>query len=203
MDGDAIAFIFQIAVLIMSVVAHELSHGYVAEYFGDPTARLAGRLTINPIKHLEAFGSFILPALSYFAGGFIFGWAKPVPYNPYNLKGRWAETAVAGAGVVTNLLLAVLFGLMIRFFGAELPPAFLELASIVVLINIVLFIFNLVPIPPLDGSKILLTILPFKWHHIAETMERWGLLVLIFFIFFLWQFFAPLINVLFKLIVGV
>src|SRR3989344_7970469 len=99
----------------MSVVVHEVAHGYTASLLGDQTARYEGRLTLNPLKHLDPFGSFILPFLSYTLGGFIFGWAKPVPYNPYNLKpGRWSEAKVAIAGPASNILLAVLFSLFLR-----------------------------------------------------------------------------------------
>src|SRR3989344_7445171 len=108
-------FIFQIAVLIMSIVVHEVSHGYAANYLGDPTAKYEGRLTLNPIKHLELFGSIILPTISYLFAGFIFGWAKPVPYNPHNLRpGRFSEAIVAGAGPLTRLVIALIGGLIIR-----------------------------------------------------------------------------------------
>ena len=121
--------IFFIAILIMSIVIHEVSHGYAAEMLGDPTARLAGRLTLNPINHLDMVGSFIVPVLMYLATGFVFGWAKPVPYNPYNLKdGRWGPAIVAIAGPLANIFVAVFFGLLIRFgplFG--IPEAFWEL----------------------------------------------------------------------------
>jgi len=104
-------FIFIIAILILSVVIHEVSHGYVAQMLGDPTARLAGRLTLNPIKHIDPLGSVVIPALLVITGAnFLFGWAKPVPYNPYNLRyGRWGEALVAGAGPVTNILFLVPF----------------------------------------------------------------------------------------------
>lgn len=201
---DPINLFFAIAVLIMSVIAHELSHGYAAEMLGDPTARLAGRLTLNPARHLDPVGSVLVPALSYMLGGFIFGWAKPVPYNPYNLrKGRLGEAIVAGAGVFTNIVLAVFFGLVIRFFGADLSNAFVQLASIVVLTNIVLAIFNLIPIPPLDGSKILFSVLPFSMHPLLENLERWGLPLLLFFVFFLWHLFIPLIGSLYQLLTGI
>src|SRR3989344_2529066 len=149
--------IFSIAVLIMSVVIHEVSHGYAALYLGDPTAKYAGRLTINPLKHLDPFGSVILPILlAITKAGFIIGWAKPVPYNPYNVRyGRWGEALVALAGPASNLLLAFLFGLVFRLGGGFLPVPFLSLAVSVILINVVLAVFNLVPIPPLDGSKLL------------------------------------------------
>jgi Zn-dependent protease len=157
-------FVFIVAILIMSVVIHEVAHGYAALYLGDRTAQYAGRLTLNPIKHLDLIGSVIVPVLGYLAGGVIFGWAKPVPFNPYNLRSqRWGEAIVAAAGPLSNLSLAIIFGLLIRFatFGSQ---AFYALAGYLVLVNIVLFVFNLMPIPPLDGSKILFSILPYRMH---------------------------------------
>lgn len=201
---DAITLLFGIAILIMSVIAHELSHGYAAEFLGDPTARLAGRLTLNPLKHIDPFGSLIVPALSFAIGGFIFGWAKPVPYNPYNLRrGRVGEAIVAGAGIFTNIMLALIFAFIIRFFGADLSSSFIQLASIVVLTNIVLAIFNLIPIPPLDGSKILFAFLPFSLRSLEENLSRFGFPILIFVAFFLWQFVTPLIGLIFTLLTGI
>ncbi len=199
-----LSLIFSIAILIMSVVAHELSHGYAADSLGDPTARMAGRLTLNPVSHLDMLGSIIVPTLSYLAGGFIFGWAKPVPYNPYNLRGgRFGEAFVAAAGALMNIFLALFLGLVLRFWGSELPASFVDLASTAVFINILLAIFNLVPIPPLDGSKVLFSLLPF---HAArgwlETAERFSIPIFLFFVFFLWKFFVPVVFVIFTLIVG-
>src|SRR3989344_5010198 len=162
-----VSFIFQIAILIMSVVIHEVSHGYAASMLGDQTARYQGRLTLNPLKHLDFVGSFLVPFLSYFLGGFIFGWAKPVPYNPYNLRpGRWSEAAVAFAGPASNILLALTFGVLLRIGVSTeagwASPAFIQITSMIVFINILLAVFNLMPIPPLDGSKLLFTIFPSK-----------------------------------------
>ena len=196
-------FVFQIAVLIMSVVIHEVSHGYAASYLGDQTARYQGRLTLNPLKHLDFVGSFLVPSLSYFLGGFIFGWAKPVPYNPYNLRpGRWSEAAVAVAGPTSNILLALIFGILLRM-GVSSDPAFIQITSLIVFINILLAIFNLMPIPPLDGSKLLFAIFPDKLFQIRGFFEKYGLMLVLFFIFFLWQFIFPVIAVLFRLITGV
>src|SRR3989344_6452271 len=166
-------FIFQIAVLVMSVVIHEVSHGYAASFLGDQTARYQGRLTLNPFKHLDFVGSFLVPLLLYVSKvGIILGWAKPVPYNPYNLKpGRWSEAIVASAGPISNILLALLFGLLLRVGIASgaapvigeaswASPAFIEIVSLIVFINILLAIFNLVPIPPLDGSKLIFAFFP-------------------------------------------
>ncbi len=201
-------FIFQIAILIMSVVIHEVSHGYVASYLGDETARYQGRLTLNPVKHLDFVGSFLVPALAYFLGGFIFGWAKPVPYNPYNLKpGRWSETAVAVAGPMSNIVIALIFGILLRIGvsgeASWASPAFVQITGLIVFINILLAVFNLMPIPPLDGSKLLFAIFPDKLIQIREFFEKYGLILILLFIFFLWQFIFPVIIWLFRLITGI
>jgi Zn-dependent protease len=204
-------FLFIIIILIMSVVVHEVSHGYAALMLGDSTAKYQGRLTLNPLKHLDPVGSIIVPLLGYFAGGFIIGWAKPVPFNPYNLRAeKWGLPAQAGeaivaiAGPLANIVLAIIFGLVIRFSPGFtiVNQSFLSLAAFVVFINITLAIFNLVPVPPLDGSKILFTVLPYKWQHIREYFERYGLIFVFIFIFFLWPIVSPIINFLFTLLVG-
>lgn len=190
----------------MSVVIHEVSHGYAALALGDPTAKYQGRLTLNPISHLDPIGSFLVPLLGYFAGGFIIGWAKPVPFNPYNLRNqRWGEALVAVAGPLSNISLAVVFGLVIRFAAAQslLNQSFLNLAGFVVIINITLAIFNLVPIPPLDGSKILFAFLPYKWQALRNSFEKYGLILVLIFVFFLWQVMSPVIGYLFTLLTGV
>ncbi len=197
--------IFSLIILILSVVIHEVSHGYSAELFGDPTARLAGRLTLNPTKHLDPVGSFLVPVATYLLGGFIIGWAKPVPYNPYNLHPQKLGTAVvAGAGIFANFIIAFVFGLLIRFaepLGIA-SEAFFTIAGMIVFINLLLGIFNLVPIPPLDGSKLLFSILPYKWRNIETFAEQYGLILLVFFLLFLWQFVVPSVFFLFSLITG-
>lgn len=203
-----VAFIFQIAILIMSVVIHEVSHGYAASMLGDETARYQGRLTLNPIKHLDPVGSFIVPSVAYFLGGFIFGWAKPVPYNPYNLKpGRWSEAMVAVAGPASNITIALVFGLILRIGVSSeanwANSAFVEIMATIVFINIILAVFNLVPIPPLDGSKLLFAFFPDKLFQIRGFFERYGLILILFFIFFLWQFIFPIIIFFFRLITGI
>jgi Zn-dependent protease len=132
---DATNAIFYIAILIMSVVIHEVSHGFMAEYFGDKTARFAGRLTLNPIKHLDMFGSILLPALLVLSQSpFLIGWAKPVPYNPDNLSNRkWGTIAVASAGVLANFSLAIFFGLILRLsLGWNMPDGFPFIISLIV-----------------------------------------------------------------------
>ncbi len=162
---ELLTFIISLVILIMSVVLHELSHGYVAELLGDPTPRLQGRLTINPIRHLELFGSVIVPIITSMAG-FTFGWAKPVQWNPYNIKNRRVgEFLISIAGPLANFLIALVFGLVVRFgLGSD---SFIAISHYIVLINITLAIFNLIPIPPLDGSKIFFSLLPPKYNYVV------------------------------------
>lgn len=198
--------IFQIAILLFSVVVHEVSHGYAALWLGDPTAQIQGRLTLNPIKHLDLIGSIFLPlALALLPGGFIFGWAKPVPYNPYNLRNRrWGELLVAAAGPLSNLVIAFVFGMIIRLSETfSLSASVLEISFLIVVINVVLALFNLMPIPPLDGSKILFSILPEQYTKFRETLERSGFLLVLLFVFVLWQFFTPVISFTVRLLTGI
>ena len=203
MDID---FIFNIAILIMSVVIHEVSHGYMANYLGDPTAKYEGRLTLNPIKHLDPIGSFLVPIIGYFSGGFIFGWAKPVPYNPHNLRpGRWSEALVALAGPFSNLSIALIFGTFLRFSSSLgiFNPAILHITALIVFVNIILMVFNLVPIPPLDGSKLLFAFFPQKIYQLRALFERFGFVLVLVFIFYGWGFVAPLAYKVFSTITGV
>ncbi len=200
-----IDLIFSVAILIMSVVIHEVSHGYVANALGDPTAKYAGRLTLNPLKHLDFFGSFLVPMITFLIGGFIFGWAKPVPYNPYNLKNqKWGPAAVGAAGPASNFLVAIVFGLLIRYgpVFAAIPASFIQIAALIVFINIILGVLNLIPIPPLDGSKVLFAFLSNKWRQIQEFLERYGFFILLIFIFFFFSSILPIVFGLFKLITG-
>ena len=201
-------FIFSLIVLLFSVVIHEISHGYAALFLGDRTAEYAGRLTLNPIKHIDLIGTIILPVISLLLpGSFLFGWAKPVPYNPYNLRNqRWGEAIVAGAGPASNIMLALIFGFFIRFY--LIPNDLLVsgagvICQVIVAVNIVLAIFNLIPIPPLDGSKIISSVLPRGFMRVRQSMERFGFFGVIIFLLFIWQFFTPLIPWLFKLITGI
>lgn len=183
-----------VAILLISVVLHEVAHGYAANFLGDPTARLAGRLTLNPIKHIDPFGSVLLPALMVvLQSPFLFGYAKPVPYNPYNLRGKYAEAFVAAAGALTNFGLAIALGLLIRLFSGALSPTFLEVIGFAVYINLMLGLFNLIPLPPLDGAKVLGGVLPsnlaYKYREFENRMAALGpgigfaLVLLVFYLF--------------------
>ncbi len=193
---------FYIAVLLISVILHEMAHGYAALSQGDKTALYAGRLTFNPLKHLDLWGSFLIPLFLILSGtGFVIGWAKPVPYNPDNLRNqKWGKVWVAVAGVLTNLAIAVFFAILTRFL--PLGEAALQLSYIVIITNIVLAIFNLVPIPPLDGSKILLAFVPARYEHYIMKFERYAFVVLILFIFYGWGLISPLIMSLFRILTG-
>src|SRR5574344_606625 len=207
--------IFYVAVLIMSVVAHEFAHAYAAYKMGDDTAHLSGRLTLNPFKHLDIFGSILLPLFLVISkAGFVIGWAKPVPYNPNNIRDPKKGTIIISAvGILTNLAIAVVFGLLVRLYmsmgmpiyaidGFNLSPI-LKISTIIVLVNIVLAIFNLIPIPPLDGSKLLFSLIPYKYRLVQNFLEQWGMFVLLFFIIFLWEKVSPIIYLLFSLITGI
>ena len=195
-------FLFTIVILIMSVVIHEVSHGYAAEFMGDPTPRLQGRLTLNPLKHLDWFGSVFLPAMSYFFGGIIFGWAKPVMINSYNFRWRkWGEPFVALAGPVSNILIAVFFGQIIHFASAlNLSQSFVQISSTIVVMNLVLAVFNLVPIPPLDGSRVLFALLPQSAWKGRPWLEHYGIFIVIILVSVVGGVIDPIVNFLFSII---
>lgn len=206
---EATTFIFSLLILIMSVVIHEVSHGIAAYLLGDHTAKYAGRLTLNPIPHLDPLGSVILPLLLVFSGSpFLIGWAKPVPFNPYNLvrAPKWGPAIVAAAGPISNLTIALVFGLLLRAAYAGAFPfltlAFLQIATYITLINIVLAIFNLIPIPPLDGSRVFFSFLPYQTHRLQVALEVWGFFILIFFILVAGRFINILTSFVFHLITG-
>lgn len=203
-DADLIQIIFSILVLVFSVVAHEVSHGYMAQYLGDPTARLAGRLTMNPLKHIDPMGSIFVPLVTaMLPGGFVFGWAKPVPYNAYNLRDqKWGDSKVALAGPLTNLGIAIIFALFLRLGVDFISGSAYAIVDLIVQINIVLAVFNLVPIPPLDGSKVLLNALPLRYRYIGDYLERYSLLLILIFAFFLWELFMPIVGFIYSLLVG-
>ncbi|MDE2188131.1 MAG: site-2 protease family protein [Patescibacteria group bacterium] len=199
---DPLSLIFTVVILIMSVVMHELSHGFAANALGDPTPRIQGRLTLNPLKHLDPLGSVIVPIATYLLGGFTFGWAKPVVWNPNNVKNqRLGEFLIAAAGPAINIVIAVVFSLLIRFAPMlSLNTAFLAISSYVVMINIVLALFNLIPLPPLDGSHILFALLSPRQQHIRAGIERYSLIFMFIALIVVWPMVSPLINVVFHLL---
>lgn len=210
MEAFGIALII---ILILSVVIHELAHGYTAYWLGDPTAKLAGRLSFNPLVHLDPLMSVIVPGFLIFSGApFIIGAAKPVPYNPYNLYDqKYGELKIAAAGPAVNIVIALVFAGVVQLSGVlQLSDQFITLATGVVALNIFLALFNLMPIPPLDGSKILPALLPSglqaAYNKLRMVLEYNALLafgVLIFlFLFVLSQPLFMLIQATLLLLVG-
>ncbi|MBI1960862.1 MAG: site-2 protease family protein [Candidatus Liptonbacteria bacterium] len=208
MSADILVPLFQFVVLIFSVMLHEVSHGAVALALGDDTAKREGRLTLNPLKHVDPTGSVLVPLLLYVAtqGRLVFGWARPVPYDPRFLKNpKAAEGIIAAAGPGCNLLVAVIFAgiLGILRFAGSAPPQLEVFISAIIFINILLGVFNAVPIPPLDGSKILFSLLPSSAaaHRARETLERYGLPILLVFIIFGMPLIVPVVEGLFRFLV--
>lgn len=194
-------YLFVIVALIMSATFHEYMHGFAANQLGDPTAKNAGRLSLNPIKHLDLVGSVLIPFfLVIMHSPFLFGWAKPVPYNPNNLRDKkWGDAIVSVAGPLGNLILALLFAIVLRFISPVSPLT--ELIAQVILINLVLMIFNLMPIPPLDGSKILASFLPYHLKNKLLYMDTRLSMILVFaFAFFGFNLIWPVIVWLFNII---
>lgn len=171
-----------IVILVFSAILHEVAHGYVADRLGDPTARLLGRLTLNPVKHIDPMMSIALPALLILSGSpVIFGAAKPVPIDPFNLKdGRKDVALVSLAGPLTNVIIAILASLLVGFTSLEVADFFLTIMRL----NLLLAIFNLLPLPPLDGSKVFALTLPEKEANAYLSLGSIG----IFFLFFLLLF---------------
>lgn len=210
MNFSFFILIIYLVVLLFSIIIHEVSHGAMADHLGDPTARRKGRLTLNPLPHLDLWGSFIVPVFMLFAFNFAVGWAKPVPYNPYNIDDPKGEAKVSAAGPGSNLLIAVVFGIFARLLPLEaaLRGKIFEAAlsqhwevlgglingsvfaglflafGIIVFLNVLLAFFNLIPVPPLDGSKLLMELLPYKFSTKTKMfLQRYGMLILFALIF--------------------
>lgn len=199
--------LFYFLVLIISIVIHEVAHGIAAEREGDPTARMLGRITLNPIVHADLVGSVILPLVLLISGApFFIGWAKPVPYNPANFRNERRGTRIVSmAGIIANFSLAIVAGLAIRimaFLQVGTLQVF-EIMSIVVLVNIVLSIFNLIPIPPLDGFRFLEAILPTRFGSVIRQYEQYGIILLIIFLFFGVRVIAPLASMVYTFLTGI
>ncbi|MBR3627409.1 MAG: site-2 protease family protein [Elusimicrobia bacterium] len=203
-------YIIPIAVLLFSVIVHEVAHGFVAYKRGDSTAKLLGRLTLNPIYHIDIFGSIILPAILVLTNLPAFGWAKPVPINMYNLKNPKTDMILVSlAGITANFLLAVCAGVLmffIRTFFAHMDVmvSLYVILQYVIVINIVLFIFNLIPIPPLDGSRVVLFLLPRELAQKYAQIERYGFWIILILLMtnILWKIIGPVANFFIRLLSG-
>lgn len=177
-------FIFGFIIFIYSIILHEIAHGLAAERLGDPTARLSGRLTLNPIPHIDPFMSILVPLFLAFSGfPIIIGAAKPVPIDPYNLRSLRKDMGLIGlAGPATNLVLAILFALTARIAPASFGLT--QLLANACLLNLVLAIFNLIPLPPLDGGRVMIAILPQQYAKVLASLENFGTLIVLFLLLF-------------------
>ncbi|MFZ2189270.1 MAG: site-2 protease family protein [Candidatus Magasanikiibacteriota bacterium] len=204
---EYLPLLFFFVIIIPSAIIHEYAHGWMADQLGDPTARYAGRLSLDPRVHIDKWGTLLMPLLLFLitGGKFLFAYAKPVPYNPYNLKNqKWGPALVAIAGPASNLALALVFGLLVRFMPltSQFMANLVGLISVIVYANVLLAVFNLVPIPPLDGSKILYAVLPDSQYKIKMMLEQYGFVILLAFIFFGFRFIQPIIQFIYLLITG-
>lgn len=196
--------LFLYTVIVLSATFHEYAHGFVAYKLGDPTAKNAGRLTLNPLAHLDLMGTVIIPLFLLFYGGIFIGWAKPVPYNPHNLRDqKYGSLKVGIAGPGANLLIALILGILLRvvsigIFGSLTSEFFLQAIGLIVYINIFLALFNLMPFPPLDGSKVLMDLFP-KSRYALMRIGFWGIFLVLFLAFFI---LSPAAKFLFWLITG-
>lgn len=176
------SLLFLLPILLFSVIVHECAHGYVAEWWGDPTARMLGRLTLNPLPHIDLVGSILVPGLLLLSGsGILFGWAKPVPVTPENFRDRkWGDITVSLAGPASNILLAAGFLILLlaaRIVTGGIPVALFQLCSYGILLNFILAVFNLLPVPPLDGSHVVANLLPKPAAYAYRSLGQFGLLI--------------------------
>ena len=186
--------------IIFAITVHEAAHGYAARYFGDMTAHYLGRISLNPLKHIDPVGTIILPALTVMLGGILFGWAKPVPVNFNNLRNPKKNMLwVALAGPFSNLLMAIFWTFLfarLQFFPDNSIFFLSAMALAGIQINLILMVLNMLPIPPLDGGRVAVSLLPYPWSSYVENLERYGLFIIIFLLFsgVLGNILFPLIN---------
>jgi Zn-dependent protease len=190
---DVLVIVFLIASIILAITAHEFMHAFTSDKLGDDTARHSGRLSLNPIAHIDPFATLLLPIVTYFLTGIPIGAAKPVPFNPYRLRyGEVGSALVAVAGPLTNLGLAVFMAIWLRLM--TVPPDISLIFHMFILVNIGFFVFNMIPFPPLDGSRILYALAPDPLRQVMRQIETFGLMGIVFFILLLYPLISPVIG---------
>ncbi|CAN5651782.1 site-2 protease family protein [soil metagenome] len=196
-----------IATVLASITVHEAMHAFTAHWLGDDTAQMHGRLTLNPLKHIDPFLTIAMPVLLALAGAPVLGAAKPVPFNPARVKfEEFGAALVAIAGPLTNLALAIVAALIFRLFGDAMPVFAVQATFTFILVNLGFFVFNMIPFPPLDGSRVLYAVAPEPLQRVMAAIEAYGLFGFIIFFFLLFRYIAPLlgtiIQTLFRVLVG-
>lgn len=204
MNGNLVSLVISISIFAFAVIIHEVAHGWVAYKLGDPTAKLSGRLTLNPISHIDPIGTILLPVALVLTGSpVVFGWAKPVPINFFGLHNPKRDIMLVGAaGPLANIIFAFILGAAFRLFPVLHVPILAGMIFYSILLNLVLAAFNLIPIPPLDGSRILFGLLPPEVAMRYMSIEPYGFVILFILIWlgFLDRFVNPLVVILAKII---
>ena len=201
------AIVIIIATVLVSITLHEAMHAFMAHWLGDDTAQMEGRLTLNPLKHIDPFLTIAMPVMLALAGAPVLGAAKPVPFNPYRVKyEEFGAALVALAGPLTNLVLAVVAAGLLRIVAGGNGTALVEILFVFILVNLGFFVFNMIPFPPLDGSRVLYAVAPEPLQRVMAQIEAYGLMGFLVFFFFLFPFLSPMvgniIDTLFRLLVG-
>ncbi len=199
---DITSLLIILGCILVSMTLHEAMHAYTSYWLGDDTAKLQGRLTLNPIAHIDPVMTLALPLVLAMAGLPPFGAAKPVPFNPYRLKyGEYGAALVGAAGPLTNLGLAIIAGMILRFTGAAFDPLIADILGNFLLVNAAFFLFNIIPFPPLDGSRVLYAIAPEPVQRVMERIEAMGpMAILLFFLIFSTVLAGPFSRLLFGLV---
>lgn len=200
--------IFVFLAIIISLSIHEATHAFTGHWLGDTTAKDEGRLTLNPLKHIDIITTVLLPLVLIIFGAVPFFAAKPVPFNPYRVKfGEFGAALVGVSGPLTNALLAILSGLLLRIYGAQMSEVWAQFMAIFCQVNIGFFLFNMIPFPPLDGSRLLYAFAPEAVQNVMRTIESYGFAAILAFVFLLYPFLSPIVNSLygriFTILVGV